>query len=62
MKEIIFSKHKVVTGRGSLSYLSGFSGRKVMTLFYEYPEFNFDNVFGNPNLPEKLNTVLVAVP
>lgn len=135
MKEIVLSKQKVITGRGSLEKLSEFSGKrvmivtggqsmfrtgviakaesilekndckvrtysgisknptttqillgledmklfrpevvvavgggspidaaKVMTLFYDYPEFNFENVFGNPDLPHKLNTIFVAVP
>lgn len=35
---------------------------KVMALFYEHPELDFDHVFGNPDLPQKLNTILVAVP
>ncbi len=41
---------------------SAIDAAKVMVLFYEYPELNFENVFTEPLEDKKLKTLLVAVP
>ncbi|MCD7866048.1 MAG: iron-containing alcohol dehydrogenase [Clostridiales bacterium] len=41
---------------------SSIDAAKVMVLFYDHPELNFDNVYGMPLEDVRLKTMLVAVP